>query len=60
MAALVSSRCHSAIRACYERLLAAGKAKQVVRTGCMRKLLTIGNAIIKSDTSWQNPAAAAV
>ena len=59
MATLAATRCNPAIRARYERLLAAGKAKKVALTACMRKLLTICNAIIKSNTPWQNPVAAA-
>ena len=60
MAALAATRCNPAIRTCYERLLAAGKARKVARTACMLKLLTIGNAIIKSNIPWQDPTAAAV
>lgn len=58
MAALVASQHNPVIRSCYERLLAAGKAKKVALTACMRKLLTICNAIIKSNTPW-HPAIAA-
>ena len=59
MATLVATRHNPTLRACYERLLAAGKAKKVALTACMRKLLTICNAIIKSSTPWQNPIAGA-
>ena len=59
MATLAATRCNPAIRACYQRLLAAGKAQKVALTACMRKLLTLCNAIIKSNTPWQNPIAAA-
>ena len=59
MATLVATRHNPTLRACYERLLAADKAKKVALTACMRKLLTICNAIIKSNTPWQNPIAAA-
>ena len=55
MATLVSTRCNPAIRACYERLCAMGKAKKVALTACMRKLLTICNAIVKTGVPW-NPA----
>jgi transposase len=37
----------------YERLVAAGKAKQVAVTACMRKLLAILNAMVKHQTPWQ-------
>ena len=57
MATLAATRCNPAIRACYQRLLAAGKAQKVALTACMRKLLTLCNAIIKSNSPWQNPIA---
>jgi transposase len=53
MAALVASRCNPIIRNCYQRLCAAGKAKKVALTACMRKLLTILNAMVKHRTPWQ-------
>ncbi|MDE2059472.1 MAG: IS110 family transposase, partial [candidate division NC10 bacterium] len=34
------------------RLCAAGKAKKVALTACMRKLLTILNAMLKHQTPW--------
>jgi len=48
MAALVASRCHPVIRAFSQRLRAAGKAAKVALTACMRKLLTILNAMARS------------
>ena len=58
MATLSATRYNPVIRACYTRLCAAGKAPKVALTACMRKLLTICNAIIKSNTPWQAPIAA--
>lgn len=52
MAALSAVRHNSIIRAYYERLLAKGKAKKLALTACMRKLLTILNAMVKSKTHW--------
>ena len=52
MAALVASRFNPVIRAFYQRLRAAGKAKKVVLTACMRKLLVILNAMLKHRTPW--------
>jgi transposase len=37
----------------YQRLLKAGKPKKVALTACMRKLLTILNAMVKSGKPWQ-------
>jgi transposase len=59
MAALVASRRNPVIRAFYARLRAAGKPAKVALTACMRKLLTILNAIARSGTPWQSPRALA-
>jgi transposase len=37
----------------YDRLRAQGKAAKVALTACMRKLLTILNAMVKHHTPWQ-------
>jgi len=54
MAALVATRCNPVIRTFYRRLLAAGKPKKLALTACMRKLLTILNAILRDHTPWQS------
>jgi transposase len=53
MAALVASKCNPAIRVFYRRLRAAGKPAKVALTACMRKLLTILNAIARDGAPWQ-------
>lgn len=52
MGALVGSRHNPVLRDLYQRLLAAGKAKKLALTACMRKLLTIINAMVKSGQHW--------
>jgi transposase len=52
MAALVASRCNPKIREFHRRLRAGGKASKVALVACMRKLLTILNAMIKHRTRW--------
>lgn len=52
MAALVAARHNPVIRVFYARLLAAGKPRKVALVACMRKLLTILNAMVKADTPW--------
>ena len=52
MAALVASRRNAVIRAFYKRLRDGGKAPKVALVACMRKLLTILNAMIKHKTRW--------
>ncbi len=54
LAALSASRHNPPIRTFYQRLVAAGKAKKVALTACMRKLLTILNSMAKSGQHW-NP-----
>lgn len=53
MAALVATRRNAAVRALYERLRAAGRPAKVALTACMRKLLTILNAILRSRQPWK-------
>ena len=55
MGALVGSRYNPVLRGLYQRLLTAGKPKKVALTACMRKLLTILNAMVKSGQSWSPP-----
>jgi transposase len=57
MSALVATRFNPVLRAFYQRLCAAGKAKKVALTACMRKLLTILNAMLKYRTRWQEHSA---
>lgn len=53
LAALVATRFNPSIREFYERLCAKGKPKKVALTACMRKLLTILGAVLKSRTPWR-------
>lgn len=53
MGTLAATRHNPVIKAFYTRLLAAGKLKKVALTACMRKLLTMLNAMIKHQTPWQ-------
>lgn len=57
MAALVASRRNPAIRAFYQRLIVAGKPPKLALTACMRKLLTILNAMVKTETRWRSAIA---
>jgi transposase len=59
MATLAAARFNPVIKAFYDRLLAAGKAKKVALTACMRKLLTILNAMLARRTRWQPQPTAA-
>jgi transposase len=60
MAALAGMRHNPVIKALYERLRANGKPAKVALVACMRKLLTILNAMMRDQTCWRqtSPAAA--
>jgi transposase len=53
MATLVATRHNAVIRSFYQRLCAAGKEKKVALVACMRKLLIILNAMIRSGVPWR-------
>lgn len=53
MGAMVAIRCNPVLRAFYERLIGAGKKFKVAITACMRKLLTILNAMVRSGSLWR-------
>jgi transposase len=53
MATLVASKRNPVTRAFYRRPVEAGKPKKVALTACMRKLLTILNAIVRTNTTWK-------
>lgn len=57
MAALVGSRRNPTLKAFHARLRAAGKAPKVAIVACMRKLLTILNAMVRDGRHWE-PATA--
>jgi transposase len=52
MGALVAARFNPVIRAFHARLIASGKLPKVVLVACMRKLLTILNAIVRDRIPW--------
>lgn len=53
MATLVATRHNPVIKAHYQRLLAMGKPKKLALVACMRKLLIILNAMVRTRTRWQ-------
>lgn len=54
MAALVATRHNPVIAPYYQRLRAAGKPAKVALTACMRKLLTILNAVVRDQRQWHS------
>ncbi len=59
MAVASAARHNPLIRPFYQRLRAAGKPVQVARVACIRKLLTILNAMLRDRAPWQPQLAAA-
>lgn len=57
MATVSAIRCNTAIKAFADRLKQAGKPTKVVIVACMRKLLTIMNAMLKSNAPWEQKIA---
>ena len=57
MAALVATRHNPAIKEFYQRLLSAGKPKKVALVACMRKLLSVLNALMRDRAIWRCPHA---
>jgi transposase len=53
MAALTAAKWNPVIRDLYRRLKAAGKPSKVALVACMRKLLTILNAILRDRSPWR-------
>ncbi len=56
MATLVATKCNPVIRSFYLRLRGVGKAPKVALVACMRKLLTMLNAMMKHRTPWRSSA----
>lgn len=52
MAVVAGLRCNPTVRAFYDHLRRQGKPAKVAITACMRKLLTIMNAMLKHHSPW--------
>ena len=49
---IVASRPNPVLRELYQRLVEPGKPKKVALTGCMRKLLTVLNMLLRMGNRW--------
>lgn len=56
MAAVAGTRFNPVLRRFYRRLRATGKPAKVALTACMRRLITILNAMVKTQQPWRAPA----
>ncbi len=54
MAMLSAVQHNSVIKATYQRMLSAGKLKKVALVACMRKMITILNAMLRDHTPWRH------
>lgn len=53
MAAVTAKTHNPALKTFYDRLIAAGKVPKVALTAVMRKLVTILNAMVRRNTTWE-------
>jgi transposase len=53
MAALSAIRHNPVVRATYQRLVTRGRPKKVAIIACLRQLLTILNAIVRTRSPWK-------
>lgn len=52
MATLSATQCNPVIKAFYQQLVAQGKHKKVALTACMRKFITMLNAMVRDKCEW--------
>ena len=58
MAAVTATRCNPPVQRLYARLVEAGKPRKVALVACMRKLLLVLRAVIRSGKPWSPQLAA--
>ena len=52
MATLSATQCNPVIEAFYKKLVGQGKHKKVAITACMRKFITMLNAMVRDECVW--------
>lgn len=52
MATLSATQCNPVIKGFYKKLVAQGKHKKVALTACMRKFITMLNAMVRDESVW--------
>jgi len=52
MATLSATQCNPIIKVFYKKLVAQGKHKKVAITACMRKFITMLNAMVRDECAW--------
>lgn len=57
LSVLSAMRFNPEIKCFYERLVASGKHKKVAMTACIRKMVTMLNAMVRDNVRWQEKTA---
>ena len=52
MATLSATQCNPIIKGFYRQLVEQGKHKKVALTACMRKFITMLNAMVRDEAEW--------
>ena len=52
MATLSATQCNPLIKAFYRKLVDQGKHKKVALVACMRKFITMLNAMVRDGLAW--------
>lgn len=52
MSMMSAIQCHPVLKPMYQRMVATGKPKKVALVACMRKQLTILNAMVRDNKNW--------
>ena len=52
MATLSATQCNPVIKDFYQKLVRQGKHKKVAITACMRKFITMLNAMLRDECVW--------
>jgi len=52
IATLSATQCNPVIKAFYQQLVAQGKHKKIALTACMRKFITMLNAMVRDRCEW--------
>ena len=50
---LSAIQCNPVMKRFYKKLVEQGKHKKVALTACMRKMVTILNAMVRDNCEWQ-------
>ena len=52
LAMMSAMQCNPVFKATYERLVSAGKPKEIANIACVRKMVVILNSMVKDGVMW--------